>query len=868
VLSGALVAGVASSGTILNATAGSAIASTVSGLTVSSAARTYTYNGSGAAGSTNNGLTETLAGATFSPRGNVVTIVSSAVPAFTSNPSISPQGGNVGGTFSGIDGAMGNGGSILSRRWLLNGTAIGSGTTVVPNAVGSLTFENTGTGNVVATSSAVTVADGTPAPAPSFTAQPSISPSSGSVGQSFTGSDGTVSNGTVASRRWLLNGAQVSTAEIYVSTAAGSLVYEVTATGAGGTTIATSTSVNVAAVGGVPALPATASFDGVDPYVDLNDGGSYRVAGTTYPTIAAMVTAGIYTQVTPGATTMQNGDQLVFPAALPSPYTVRAEGTTGPAVAANGVAQTMVSLEDAGSVITDEIFQLRRQYTSTGSTNRASILAYKGSASQANYQDLNGTLNGLSQPVVIVGSAAPNSYQLAYGARDASRQTMTATVSTGLTRMIIGNQSDGARSWTGAVKRVTIWLSVFVPTQMTALSAYPFSGSVYGAHTGNEQPFSQQYGNKVYVGQSRSGFQSLAEIDVDTKVMTDLINVGSAYSGNDDHRSPVMLKTPTGKFFTVYTGHGDDNIIRYRRSTDGSPRNLGSEQQISTSGIGSAAYSMVHNHPATGAMYIIVRSSLLKWVFSVSTDDGVTFSAPKVLTTHPSKQSYIYGEWATANRLRFFANENAALEATLRIFEWDIVTGNIYAANNTIVGNSETGGVNFDDMTIFRPYTADRSSQIMCFGNDATSIMYGQLNDRDELSRQMVAKLNTGADPFVPANWVTTAITPEYTGASDQRRFNGQGTFSYRTDLAMPRAFVCVRIGTNWVLQQIDFTAADLSTFTTTNLRSVPDTDYNAILRPRSPKGSDGRLDVSWQEGLYPNYQTWDPTKINRRWAA
>jgi len=158
VLSGALVVGVASSGTILNATAGSAIASTVSGLTVNSAARTYTYNGSGAAGSTNNGLTETLAGATFSPRGNVVTIVSSAVPAFTSNPSISPQGGNVGGTFSGIDGAMSNGGSILSRRWLLNGTSIGSGTTVVPNSAGSLTFENTGTGNVIATSTAVTVA--------------------------------------------------------------------------------------------------------------------------------------------------------------------------------------------------------------------------------------------------------------------------------------------------------------------------------------------------------------------------------------------------------------------------------------------------------------------------------------------------------------------------------------------------------------------------------------------------------------------------------------------------------------------------------------------------------------------------------------
>jgi hypothetical protein len=141
VLSGALIAEVPSSGTILNASTGSTITSSVSGLTVNSTARTYSYNGSGAVGSTNNGLTESLAGATFSPRGNVVTIVSAAVPTFTSNPSISPQGGNVGGTFSGIDGAMSNGGSILSRRWLLNGTSIGSGTTIVPAAAGSLVLE-------------------------------------------------------------------------------------------------------------------------------------------------------------------------------------------------------------------------------------------------------------------------------------------------------------------------------------------------------------------------------------------------------------------------------------------------------------------------------------------------------------------------------------------------------------------------------------------------------------------------------------------------------------------------------------------------------------------------------------------------------
>ena len=73
----------------------------------------------------------------------------------------------------------------------------------------------------------------TPTPAPAFTAQPSISPTSGTVGQTFTGTDGTITNGSVSARQWLLNGTAISgaTGATYVSQAAGSLTYQVTATG-------------------------------------------------------------------------------------------------------------------------------------------------------------------------------------------------------------------------------------------------------------------------------------------------------------------------------------------------------------------------------------------------------------------------------------------------------------------------------------------------------------------------------------------------------------------------------------------------------------------------------------------------------------
>lgn len=87
-----------------------------------------------------------------------------------------------------------------------------------------------------------------PPAAPVFTAAPSISPSSGNVGNVFIGMTGVVTGGEIISQRWLLDGVPISTATIVVPEAAGSLVYEQTATGPGGTTVATSAAVTVSAV--------------------------------------------------------------------------------------------------------------------------------------------------------------------------------------------------------------------------------------------------------------------------------------------------------------------------------------------------------------------------------------------------------------------------------------------------------------------------------------------------------------------------------------------------------------------------------------------------------------------------------------------
>lgn len=101
----------------------------------------------------------------------VIKVAAGAPPApvFTTAPSISPTSGAVGTTFTANDGAASNA-TGYTRRWLLGTTAIGTGTTVTPNAAGNLTLEVTATGaggSTPATSSVVTVtATPTPTPAP------------------------------------------------------------------------------------------------------------------------------------------------------------------------------------------------------------------------------------------------------------------------------------------------------------------------------------------------------------------------------------------------------------------------------------------------------------------------------------------------------------------------------------------------------------------------------------------------------------------------------------------------------------------------------------------------------------------------------
>ncbi|USQ98917.1 hypothetical protein [Sphingomonas aerolata] len=72
------------------------------------------------------------------------------------------------------------------------------------------------------------------AAAPAFTSQPTVSPSTGTAGTTYTATPGAVSNGTITSRAWSLNGSVISTGLTATPASGGTLTYQEFATGTGG----------------------------------------------------------------------------------------------------------------------------------------------------------------------------------------------------------------------------------------------------------------------------------------------------------------------------------------------------------------------------------------------------------------------------------------------------------------------------------------------------------------------------------------------------------------------------------------------------------------------------------------------------------
>lgn len=185
----------------------------------------------------------------------------------------------------------------------------------------------------------------TPTPLPSVLSQPTVSPLSAVQGATFTATAGSYSNASSVSRAWLLNGTPISTGLSATPSATGTLTYQETITGPGGTI---SSAVISATVSAVPVPAPTLNFtsptasiaegnsgtstvantinvvrDGLTGALTINlaysgtaTAGTDYVASPSSVTIAAGATSATFTTTINGDTTVESDETIVITASL------------------------------------------------------------------------------------------------------------------------------------------------------------------------------------------------------------------------------------------------------------------------------------------------------------------------------------------------------------------------------------------------------------------------------------------------------------------------------------------------------------------------------------------------------------------------
>ena len=413
-------------------------------------------------------------------------------PAFTAQPSISPGSGTAGSTFFAATPGTVSNGSVVSRVWLLNGAAISNGVTALPTASGTLTYQETASGpGGVATSTvqvaAVAAAAATPTPAPVFTAQPSISPSTGTAGATtFTATAGTVSNGSVTSRSWTMNGNVISTGLTASPASSGTLTYQETATGIGGSATSTVLQVTVAtAAAPAPAFtaqpsispstgtassttftatPGTVTNGSITARAWSLNGSVISTALTAAPTAAGTLT---YQETATGSGgTAQSTVKSVTVSAASS--TAAPSFTAQPSISpTTGAAGTTTFTATPGTVSNGAI--VSRVWLLNGTAISTGVTATPASAGTLTYQETasgsNGTAQSAVQTITVTAAAAPTSLKIAfagsstyekYGTDGSATTVADATRSTdGFTFTAMGTQGVGLLSYAAIIRSRT-----------------------------------------------------------------------------------------------------------------------------------------------------------------------------------------------------------------------------------------------------------------------------------------------------------------------------------------------------------------------------------------------------------------------------
>jgi len=204
-------------------------------------------------------------------------------------------------------------------------------------------------------------------------------------------------------------------------------------------------------------------------------------------------------------------------------------------------------------------------------------------------------------------------------------------------------------------------------------------------------------GNRVLVGSvansagtggaARSGKVEVASFGLADRraSVTPLVTM----SIGDDHNSPALLTRPDGKYLAVYSGHGTDNLTRYRISTNpGDASVWQAEQPIVNAAF--TTYANVFRLSAEGKTYNFTRTVGYDPNVMTSTNDGSSWSYVGKLLQDPANgdatRPYVKYASNGTDKVYFITTEGHPRDVNNGIYAGYMQGGNLFKTDGTLVG--------------------------------------------------------------------------------------------------------------------------------------------------------------------------------------
>lgn len=590
-------------------------------------------------------------------------------------------------------------------------------------------------------------------------------------------------------------------------------------------------------VNGAGSGVATAQWWQPGAYADWDvENDRAMVNGVEYASIAAAVTAA-------AATTVSGGGWNISAPASPGQVSVVVDGVSS-ATATPATLEYIFSMDDGGSSLTDDFGYLGR---TTANNLQSGVTAASVAVATLALSTL-----GASTAVRAAERFKANAFVASKNGGNGIEDTAGAMPTTG--RFTIGNRYDGLRPWGGTINRVTIFVDrEFTKEQCELMAGVGLMRGLVWSWWNKQLAFTQNGKTYLMAYNTRDKIQYSVVMDAVSRKVLDFKALTTANEiPQDDHSTGAYPGTllPNGQLCQINGGHDNEAFLRFQRSTNDMPGNLGATIQIPLGYASTVSYAQLYLN-GTDLFAICQTRGNAYWDIFKSTDYGDTWTRLKTLVhgTDVSggglNQWYLAASDVNSGVITFYTQLHPSnTENEIRRFKLDLNTGDLSISGVVVgsiyAGTNDTAITEISACELVRKAAVGHSQRLLAVRGDGLAIAIADTADVFVTCDYLLG-LDTGSWAF---NVVTAGSS--FSPVNNASYVGGMIFAEHpHTDHLLYTARLT---GGNWLLEQQ--ASVDGITFTPT---TVVNNAAVKTMRPICPKGATSSLAVMVQRATTYN---------------